>query len=234
MTRILRRLMFLLLLVGLSAQARERVMLINAELHLDRDGRVEQLTWREQMSPALADNLRQRIDGWRFSPVLANGAPAAATLNLQLDVRIEEVGDRMRFHLQSAQTNLQTLEIDPPRFPKAQLRAGRSGYAVIRVQVDASGRVSDSESVDASHADFAKAAIQASRHWRYRPLQIAGQPAATELLIPVHFTVQGQARVPIDLSDRLGVILTGDQARLSLAQGGQLEHSDLLSAADGS
>ena len=41
MTRILRRLMFLLLLVGLSAQARERVMLINAELHLDRDGRVE-------------------------------------------------------------------------------------------------------------------------------------------------------------------------------------------------
>lgn len=230
MRALLYALTLLLLTLTPPALAGQRVMIVNAELELDALGQAQALRWREELPGTLGSDLEQRIRSWQFTPVLANGEPVPATLNLQLELAIEDAGDTMRLLLHSAQTNLHPVRVSAPRYPSRALRAGREGYAVVRVEIDASGRVSHAESIEASHPDFAQAGIDAARHWRYEPLRSNGQPIASELLVPVSFSIRGGGRrqPPIDLSDRFGIILTDDRPGFGMAHGGQILRSDIV------
>lgn len=76
----------------------------------------------------------------------------------------------------------------PPTYPMDAARAGASGTTVVHVDVDAAGNVAD-VSVDTSsgHAALDAAAVEAARHWTYRPALQDGQPAPGVVRIPVQF-----------------------------------------------
>ncbi|OAX56347.1 energy transducer TonB [Xanthomonas graminis] len=76
----------------------------------------------------------------------------------------------------------------PPRYPPVALRRGDSGTVVVRVEVDASGTPGGVALVRRSGSrELDRAAMEAVRHWRFRPAQQKGQAVAGSLEIPFDF-----------------------------------------------
>jgi TonB family protein len=216
----------LLLLTTTTAQA-DRLWRVEAALDLDALGAVLDVRFHDELPAQLDAPLRERIAQWRFSPVLGNGEPAAATVNLYVELLIEEAGEKLRFRIREAGTNLRVVEARPPRYPASELRAGRGGHAVLKLLVGEDGRVLQSSAVDASNEQFSKAALKAARYWRYQPLLIAGKPARGEIYVPTSFAIRGQPMPRIDLSDLIGLTLQADRPALAASAGGQLLSKDI-------
>lgn len=66
-----------------------------------------------------------------------------------------------------------------PRYPFSAIEARRSGYVVVRFDVDESGFVSEPLVVESTHSVFEKSAIKAAANFRYAPRFADGKPVAT-------------------------------------------------------
>ncbi len=76
----------------------------------------------------------------------------------------------------------------PPAYPADAIVRGLEGTVVLRLTIDASGRVADVEVVDSSgHAELDEAAVEAVRKWRGQPAQRNGRPVASRQLLPIRF-----------------------------------------------
>jgi TonB family protein len=74
-------------------------------------------------------------------------------------------------------------------YPPELRAAGVAGSAEVRLHVDATGVVTATESMRASHEAFGPAAERGLRHLRFRPARVAGRPVAVYVTIPVQFTL---------------------------------------------
>lgn len=80
------------------------------------------------------------------------------------------------------------LETPPPRYPASALRRGDSGEVMLRVDIDAEGRVADVDIVHGSGSRaLDRAAISAVREWRFRPGQRDGHPVPGAVNVPITF-----------------------------------------------
>ncbi|MDY0979429.1 TonB family protein [Stenotrophomonas sp. CFBP8994] len=85
----------------------------------------------------------------------------------------------------------------PPSYPTSAFENNQSGEVVLRVEVDAQGKVSDVRVLSATNPGvFDAASIAAARQWTYRPAMKDGKAVAGAVRIPVNFamteTVTGQ------------------------------------------
>lgn len=85
----------------------------------------------------------------------------------------------------------------PPSYPASAFENNQSGEVVLRVEVDAQGRVSDIRVLSATNPGvFDAASIAAARQWTYHPAMKDGKAVAAAVRIPVNFamteTVTGQ------------------------------------------
>lgn len=85
----------------------------------------------------------------------------------------------------------------PPSYPASAFENNQSGEVVLRVGVDAQGRVSDVRVLSATNPGvFDAASIAAARQWTYHPAMKDGKAVAAAVRIPVNFamteTVTGQ------------------------------------------
>jgi TonB family protein len=85
----------------------------------------------------------------------------------------------------------------PPSYPASAFENNQSGEVVLRVDVDAQGRVSDVRVLSATNPGvFDAVSIAAARQWTYRPAMRDGKAVAAAVRIPVNFalseTVTGQ------------------------------------------
>ncbi len=76
-----------------------------------------------------------------------------------------------------------------PAYPEDLRQRGVSGVAMITAVVDESGTVLAAESNKASHEHFKQPAIDAVKHWKFKPAQLAGKPVKVRINIPVQFSV---------------------------------------------
>ena len=88
-------------------------------------------------------------------------------------------------------------KMPPPSYPTSAFENNQSGEVVLRVEVDAQGRVSDVRVLSATIPGvFDAASIAAARQWTYRPAMKDGKAVAGAVRIPVNFamteTVTGQ------------------------------------------
>lgn len=75
-----------------------------------------------------------------------------------------------------------------PKYPWLARRAGEEGRVVVRVAVNAKGRVDHVEVTRSSgHARLDRAALKALRNWRFVPAKHNGYPAAGTVEVPVTF-----------------------------------------------
>jgi protein TonB len=80
------------------------------------------------------------------------------------------------------------LETPAPRYPAAALRRGESGEVLLRIDVDAEGRVADVGVVHGSGSRaLDRAAISAVRGWRFQPGQRDGRPVPGVVNVPITF-----------------------------------------------
>lgn len=80
----------------------------------------------------------------------------------------------------------------PPRYPRDAARLGQEGTVLLRVQVDASGRVLRVEIARGSGVraldDEAQRHVQ--RHWRFHPAMHQGRAVAAWAEVPIRFSLQ--------------------------------------------
>lgn len=88
-----------------------------------------------------------------------------------------------------------------PKYPKEAKKQKRQGQVVLRVRIGADGTVKDL-SVISGDADFAAAATQGVKKWRFQPYLVDGKPTQAEQSVTVNFTLPSDAP-PRDSSQRL-------------------------------
>lgn len=75
-----------------------------------------------------------------------------------------------------------------PRYPQEPLRRGVGGTVRVRVSVAMDGSVADQAIAESSgNRELDRAALDAVRRWQFKPATRAGQPIASEALVPIVF-----------------------------------------------
>lgn len=75
-----------------------------------------------------------------------------------------------------------------PAYPASMIAAQKEGFATVRVAIDADGRVTAIDLVDASDPAFWQATrVQALRGWRFLPATRGGDPVSSERTLTVRF-----------------------------------------------
>lgn len=76
-----------------------------------------------------------------------------------------------------------------PIYPASAATAGVSGTVLIHARLLADGTVGDLRPEPGSDADFADAAMQAIRLWRFSPVRLDGVPVPVDLTVTVQFEI---------------------------------------------
>jgi len=81
----------------------------------------------------------------------------------------------------------------PPEYPKKAIEANAQGVVLIKIQVDAQGRVTDSEVLEAIEGwpELTAAALAVLPQWRFVPAQLDGEPVASAVSLPIQFRLDG-------------------------------------------
>lgn len=111
-------------------------------------------------------------------------------LHSQIDPTFREaVVDRMTAkRIESIKDAAPKLLVGPaPEFPKALLKAGKSGHAVVSLRIGANGRVYDPTLKSTTDSAFGEAALAAVRMWRFLPQVRNGRPVETRADLPIDF-----------------------------------------------
>lgn len=155
---------------------------------INPQGQVSSWQLNAGQDDAYAGQLANMLRGWHFS-----AQDAVAGQSVQTFVRVVSRAD--------AQGAPQVLDVSvgptpnrlsAPVYPQASQRAGAEGVVVLRLQLDASGAVSQREVFDTQGVvdrRMAAAAMSAARDWQFTPEVVAGQAVAGEVLFPVCFYV---------------------------------------------
>lgn len=79
----------------------------------------------------------------------------------------------------------------PAKYPLESKAAKEEGTVKLRVIVDAAGWTTSARVLESSgYPRLDDAALEAVRHWRYRPATVDGVPTATPLNVPIRFVLK--------------------------------------------
>jgi TonB family protein len=80
----------------------------------------------------------------------------------------------------------------PPVYPFDLKRKEIQGKAMVQFVIDTKGKVRDVEIIEASHAAFGRAAVDAVSQWKFTPGIKDGKPVNTRMRIPVNFNLNSK------------------------------------------
>lgn len=151
-------------------------------LELDSAGKVARLSPHGFAADATSRRLDADIGGWIFE-----SAPGATTTYLRVVVAPDADGG---FDVVSATTGPAAQTLAQPGYPVRDQRAGMEGTVVLKLAVDAGGRVSGvdvHDVVGSVSRAMVNSARSSARTWTFDPETVAGQPVASTVLWPVCF-----------------------------------------------
>lgn len=113
-----------------------------------------------------------------------------------------------------ASVDIASRQMNPPRYPSEEARAGISGTTVLVVHVQATGVVSEVFVEKSSgNRNLDKAAIDAARTWRFNPGSELGKAVPGRVRVPVIFDMGASPlpdmSLPLPMWDETHPILTG-------------------------
>lgn len=173
------------------AAAQESSRVYTYSLSFDADGRITALAPATALDAAIDQWLRRQVDEMRLVSDTRHGA---VTSHLRLLVETDANGTPVR--VLSANAGAMPTRLELPTYPADALRNGQEGVVVLRLGLDAEGRVADAR-VERNQGDvsrsMASAALAAARDWRFQPESTGRQAQTSEMLVPVCFYSQGSA-----------------------------------------
>jgi TonB family protein len=134
------------------------------------DGRVE-VGEISGVSSALEQVVRSHLAAIHFVPARHGDTFVATTVPVSGTLLLTPTGDgQYEVRMEEAKVAPRLKDADPPRYPVDQMLAGVAGFAEITARVGNSGNIIGTHTVASSHRDFARAARDAMRTWRFEPL----------------------------------------------------------------
>ncbi|WP_241668957.1 energy transducer TonB [Rhodanobacter glycinis] len=194
----------LLLICSLTAQAaetREQIYRIGADV--DAQGHITATQVDPGVPISIAPVLASAVKQWQFVPAKLNGrsVPAHTFISAKLqalpnasgqyNLRISFAGNGPKFDRAGRQ----------PPYPRDAVHRRQAAFVFINATVQPDGRLADM-TVNSQFAEwpvsasFKDAALKIARTWHFIPEQVDGQPVATQVRIPMNFTLRDQILAP--------------------------------------
>lgn len=181
----------------------------NARVVLDGQGVPQQVVPNERLPKIVRDQVEQRLLQWRFEPARVDGQNKAGVTYVFLDAcAVPQVdgGMRMALDYRSNGPALAGAALVPhaPRYPADAARSNREGSFRVMVNVGTDGlaTVGAIETRSGSLKSFEKALRDWVASLRYVPEEVDGRPVATQLAMPVDFSLGGSTSRRLDRERR--------------------------------
>lgn len=203
-------LLFLLLALPglLFAQDKELRLDVAGEIGIDPQGAVYDYSIGTILTPELKALVGKAVQKWKFEPVMRDGKAVHAKSGMRLILAAVPVatGYQMRIENIRFLGTRQVQRMVPPRYPMNPMRAGVGAVVLVAVRVGENGDVLDvaaaqsrligargsEKSVDSVRKVFEKSSLDAAKHWKYLPADVAaGDAPETTLLVPVEYRLEG-------------------------------------------
>lgn len=199
----------MLLLAGsMAAQAaepREQSYTIGADV--DTTGHITATQVERNVPASIAAILASAVKQWQFVPATHNGRPVPAHTFIyaklqalpnasgQYDLRVRFTGNGPKFARAGRQ----------PPYPREAVHRRQAAFVVLNATVQADGRLADMTVSDRFAewpvpASFKDAALKIARTWHFIPEQADGRPIATQVRVPINFTLSDQILTPEQVS----------------------------------
>lgn len=81
------------------------------------------------------------------------------------------------------------LKTPPPAYPADMKRASITGMVAVAVVIDEGGTVTECSVAKASRTEFEQPAIDAVKHWKFKPALKGGSPVKARMVIPIKFSL---------------------------------------------
>jgi len=146
----------------------------------------------------LPDVIMKRTEAALQTPVTDSRPHPASPRGAAVAAINRVVSTSLSAPVASSQTSGASVEVPPqklfspkPAYPHEALAARLAGRVVLRAQVNADGCVTGAVVHRSSGAALLdRAALDAVRRWRFQPARRVGVAVATEILIPIRFTIE--------------------------------------------
>lgn len=170
------------------------------DISLDVDGKVTRIEPDGRIVAAVADPLREAIRKWHFAPGTIAGKPAPTDTWLIVDVTLLPKGDdKYSIRIDDARTGAHIVKTVPPHLSFRAITHQKHGTAVVKVDYDAEGRVTNTTPYEGGpqvSPDFMHGVQQALLKWTFRPEVVGGHGVAGSSIVPICLTVTEGPRPP--------------------------------------
>lgn len=170
-------------------------------LSLDADGKIDSL---KPINPDYLPDVRKQIEPivrtWHFTPGKLDGRPAPTETTLGVTIAFEPESTNAltyRARIRGASTGGTYRHMTAPHYPESSQKAKEEGEVVLWINYDADGNVTSVRNVAEMSADHVSraltdAAMDAVKHWTFRPETVAGRGVASEALAPFCFKLANE------------------------------------------
>jgi TonB family protein len=160
---------------------------VDGTLAIDAQGAVSQLTVDPAVGEPLAAAMRAEVANWRFAPARQNGQPIAAPVSLPI-----VLSGRLSAPAAAGKIT-PPVALKRPRsdYPMGMLWSHLRGDVTVDFIVDPKGAVQNASVKLSNNPDFEDAALDAVRHWTFKPGTRDGTPAAMPMEVSVIFDITG-------------------------------------------
>ena len=195
----------MLLLAGsLTARAdepREQTYRIGADV--DVTGHVTATQVEQDVPASVAAMLTSAVKQWQFASATRNGQPVPAHTFIYAKLKaLPNAGGQYELHISFVGNGPKFDRIGkPPLYPREAKHRRHAAFVVLNATVQPDGRLADMTVSDRFAewpvpASFKNAALASARSWHFIPEQADGQPIATQVRIPINFTLSDQILTP--------------------------------------
>jgi TonB family protein len=148
---------------------------------VDDDGRVCFVRILHGLEP-FAEYAIEAVKRWTFEPASTKGTPVGVWVEIPFEFRFSGA----RLDPSDRYEEPKPVSRVYPRYPEFAKEARIEGRVVLRVWVDTNGEVINVK-ITEGVTGLNEAAVEAIKHWKFRPARMNGKPVASSLEIPLEF-----------------------------------------------
>lgn len=154
---------------------------------------------------AMRQFIQKRVSSWQYQPAMQDGEPVPAVTYVRVGACAvpAEGGYRLGLDFKGngpALVNDRGWFLPPPAYPRSPMMAGVEGEFLVNysIRADGSTHVDEIKAQTVSNRayarDFQKTLTAWAEGFHYRPEQVNGIPVATQMSIPVSFSLSNNPR----------------------------------------
>jgi len=183
-----------------AAEPDSRLVTFNTNVRVDVDaaGRPIKVEAPGDLPKTIRDYIEKRVATWHYEPANQAGVAAAGTTYVAVNACAVPVQGGYHLGLDfngNGPRNAGDQRLQPPQYPRESLRRGFEAELVVILDIATNGtaRLSAVEESDVSRhgspAEFEKEVRRWAKLLHFDPEQIAGQPVAGQVRVPVTFAL---------------------------------------------